>query len=212
MCQLGCPWVLTYEWNRSAGEDLLAETNRSMIAKMMLAGCFNTMGAAPICSSFSVAITPPVRSKAHPRGIPGVRPSMRLKLRQGNSHNDFMKDLVDLCDALKLTYFVENPDSSWWWRQKKWGKWRDSGSKHCFRVCFCRFGCRWKKPTRVATNSCLAGEKMWCSCASPHLQLRGTHPTRRIPRTLVAQPYPRGFSRLLALALGLEAVGAKLKS
>ena len=66
MCSLGCPWVVTYEWNRSAGEDLLQDEVRNKVVKMMHLGCFRTMGAAPICSSFSVAVTPPVRSKRYP--------------------------------------------------------------------------------------------------------------------------------------------------
>ena len=42
---------------------------------------------------------------------------------------------------------------------------------------------------------------MMCTCKRPHVQLRGGHPTKKIPWTAVAQPYPRGFARLLALAL-----------
>ena len=42
---------------------------------------------------------------------------------------------------------------------------------------------------------------MMCRCKKPHQRLRGGHPTKRIPRTLVAQPYPRGLGRLLAIAL-----------
>ncbi len=205
MVQNGCPWVLTYEWNRSSAEDLLQSSVRSELVKMLHLGCFRTLGAAPICSSFSVAVTPPVRSKKFPRGLPGLRHSMRAKVRAGNSHNDFVKDLVDLCELLGLTFFIENPDSSWWWRQKRWRRWRNSHSLETFRVCFCRFGTSWKKPTRVATNSVLAGRRMWCSCAQKHQQLRGTHPIRKIPWTLVAQPYPRGFSRMLALALNIGA-------
>ena len=130
---------------------------------------------------------------------------MRIKIKQGNMHNDFVNYLVELCELLGIFYFIENPDTSWWWRQSRWKRWRDSTSPDIFRVCFCRFGCAWKKPTRVAANTCLAGHKMWCCCKKQHLQLRGTHPTRRIPWTMVAQPYPRGFSRILALALNISA-------
>ncbi len=45
---------------------------------------------------------------------------------------------------------------------------------------------------------------MWCTCTKQHINLRGTHPIRRIPWTLVAQPYPigpRGLCRLLAASL-----------
>ena len=190
MCQLGCPWVLTFEWNRSSSEDLLQEPLRMKLMKMTDCGCFKTAGAAPICSSFSVAITPPVRSEKYPAGKPGMRHSMRQKVKEGNSHNGYVGTLVDRWEDRKMVYFVENPDTSWWWRQKRWRRWRDSGSKDLFRLCFCRFGCPWKKPTRVATNSLLAGWKMWCSCKKAHVALRGTHPVRKIPWTLVAQPYP----------------------
>ena len=125
MCNLGCPWVLTYEWNRSAGEDLLQDEVRNKVVKMMHLGCFRTMGAAPICSSFSVAVTPPVRSRRHPRGLPRVRASMRIKIKQGNMHNDFVKDFVELCEMLGIFYFIENPDTSWWWRQSRWKRWRE---------------------------------------------------------------------------------------
>lgn len=47
---------------------------------------------------------------------------------------------------------------------------------------------------------------MWCQCSQPHLPLRGMCRAKRIPWTLVAQPYPRGLCRLLAAALA-TAVG-----
>ena len=100
-----------------------------------------------------------------------------------------------------MTYFVENPDTSWWWRQRRWKRWRSSASPGIFRCCFCRFGTAWRKATRFATNSKLAGIQMMCLCKGKHQQLRGMHPTKKIPWTLVAQPYPKGLCRLLAIAL-----------
>ena len=197
----GAPWVLTFEWNHSATEDLLKPEVKKKILRMVKIGCFKTFGAAPICSSFSVAVTPPVRSCRFPRGIPGLRHSMRQKVSEGNSHNDFVYDLVIEAESDGVFYFVENPDTSWWWRQRKWKRWRHSGSENLFRFCFCRFGTAWRKATRAATNTRLKGVRMMCTCRKPHLQLRGMHPVRRIPWTLVAQPYPRGLCRLLAAAL-----------
>ena len=55
----GAPWVLTFESNRSTEENLLDEEVRNVIRKMFLLGCFLAMCAAPICTSFSVAVTPP---------------------------------------------------------------------------------------------------------------------------------------------------------
>ena len=168
---------------------------------MMAVGCFKAFGAAPICASFSVAVTPPVRSSQYPRGLPNLRRSMQQKVRDGNSHSDFVRDMVDDAEVYVLAYFVENPDLSWWWRQKRWKRWRSSGSSSCFRLCFCRFGTPWQKATRVATNTRLAGVRMMCKCKRPHQRLRGGHPTLKKPWTAVAQPYPRGLCRLLALAL-----------
>jgi hypothetical protein len=47
----------------------------------------------------------------------------------------------------------------------------------------------------------LAGVRMMCKCKKPHIQLRGMHPHKKIPWTLVAQPYPKGLCRLLAISL-----------
>lgn len=201
MIKAGAPWVLTYEWNRSAGEDLLQDEVRQTIRLLLRGGAFKTMGAAPICSSFSIAVTPPVRSRRFPRGLPGFRHTMRKKVADGNSHNDFMIDLVDICGLCGVTYFVENPDTSFWWAQRRWKRWQLASSGDIFRLCFCRFGTPWKKATRIATNSRLAGCRMMCTCRKKHRQLRGMRPTKRIPWTLVAQPYPLGLCRLLALAL-----------
>ena len=111
MIKFGAPWVLTFEWNRSTSEDLLQREFKEKIIKMMRLQCFLSFGAALICSSSSVALTPPVRSQRYPRGMPGLRPSMREKVRDGNSHSDFVKDAVEVAEEEKMVYFVENPDS-----------------------------------------------------------------------------------------------------
>ena len=197
MIRLGAPWVLTYDIERGPCQDLLDERTRSVIRRLIQLKAFATFGAAPVCSSFSVAVTPPVRSSRFPRGIPGVRQSMRAKIQAGNSRNDFLADLLPDIIDVGMWYWIENPDTSWWWRQRRWRRYRDSRSPLLFRCCFCRFGTPWKKATRFATNTSLAGRRMWCSCSGAHINLRGTHPTRKIPWTLVAQPYPRGLCRLL---------------
>lgn len=105
---------------------------------------------------------------------------------------------------MKMAWWVENPDTSWWWRQRKWRRYRDSRGPDIFRACFCRFGCRWKKPTRVATNTRLKGLRMWCTCKRPHFQLRGTCRARGIPWTQIAEPYPNGFATMLAAAVASQ--------
>eukprot|EP00438_Fugacium_kawagutii_P012047 Skav218189 [mRNA] locus=scaffold5213:273982:278268:- [translate_table: standard] len=201
MILLGAPWVLCFEWERSRDEDLLLPSVREKIILLMREGAVRTYGAAPICASFSVAVTPPVRTAKRPRGIAGLSMAMRKKVSDGNSHNDFMADLVKVAIEMDIYFFVENPDTSWWWRQRRWKTCRASDSSRIFRCCFCAFGKPWKKATRIATNTALAGYRKMCRGGDAHVRLRGQHPTRKIPWTLVAQPYPAGLNRMLAAAL-----------
>lgn len=205
LSKLKAPWVLTYEWKRSAGEDLLCPTVRGTIKKLLLSGAIRSLSMAPICCSFSVAITPPIRSRRYPRGRPNVSAAMKRKLGEGNSHLDFMMELIEISEEMSISYTLENPDTSWMWRQRSTKKFRDPKSPNLFRLSFCRFGTAWKKNTRIATSTKLAGLRMLCSCQSGHHQLRGYSKVHKRSWTSVAEPYPHGLSKLLALAL---AVGA----
>ena len=147
MIEHGAPWVLCFEINHSAAEDLLK---------------------------------PEVRAQT-----PGLRGSMREKVRDGNSHNDFCADLLPMFEKHGIFFVFENPDTSWWWR-RRWRRWRPSDLKEIFRLCFCRLVCGWKKATRIATNTRLAGVRMMCTCKRAHIRLRGMHSLRKIPWTQVA--------------------------
>ena len=201
MIRCNAPWVLSFEIKRSHSENLLDSEVQRKILRLVQVGIFGSVFAAPICSSFSVAVTPPVRSRRYPRGVPGLRASMRYKVTCGNQHADFVASVVTECESSSTYYGVENPDTSWLWRQRSWRRFYASDHSEVFRVCFCRFGAAWKKPTRIATNCCLKGRSMWCTCRQRHLQLRGNHPLRKIPWTLVAEPYPRGLNKVLAAGL-----------
>eukprot|EP00435_Cladocopium_sp_Y103_P058652 s418_g20.t1 len=118
----GAPWVLTFEWNRSKDEDLLNPELRDKILFLLREVAFKAVGAAPICSSFSRAVTPPVRNMRYPRGMPGLRVSMRLKVSQGNSHSDFLAVVVDECyllEVLLLSFWYEMAKG---YKSAKWCK------------------------------------------------------------------------------------------
>ena len=109
--------------------------------------------------------------------------------------------LFNLCEKLGVGVWIENPDTSWWWRQKNFCAYRSPDSPDICRLCFCRFGTPWKKPTRICTNlPLLRGLRVWCHCSNNHQQLRGNSTLHKKPWSLVAQPYPRGVSFLLASA------------
>ena len=140
MLQHGAPWILSFDWNRSAKEKLLFSDVRECLLKLVAAGWLLTVGLAPICASFSPAITPPVRSKGFLRGKPGVSLSMRRKLSEGNPHADFSLVIINLCTSKGIAYFCENPDRSWLWQQKGYEQFSAPNSPSLFRLSFCRFG------------------------------------------------------------------------
>ena len=63
----GAPWVLTVDFLDGPQCDLLDGQVRKKLEFLLAAGVFSHLSAAPICSSFSRAITPAVRDKNIPK-------------------------------------------------------------------------------------------------------------------------------------------------
>ena len=204
-----CPWVVSFEIKRSSSEDVLSKTNQYKIVRLIQLGAVKLVGSALVCRSFSPAVTPPVRSARYPRGVPWASSAMREKISEGNAMSDFDCEVRAACDEQEppVFFWTENPDTSFLWRMPKNRRFRRPGSKNLCRVDFCRFGTPWRKRTRLATNvPKLRGLRVFCTCSRPHQTLRGQHPTLKKPWTAVAQPYPRGFAKMVAAA-ALDACG-----
>eukprot|EP00435_Cladocopium_sp_Y103_P055244 s81_g18.t1 len=204
-----CPWVVTFEITRHSSEDVLAADNRRKILRLIQLGAVKAVGSALVCKSFSAAVTPPVRSLQYPRGVPWASAAMKQKIAEGNAMSDFNHEVHVECEEAEpvVFYWTENPDSSYLWRQRKYRKFRDPAGADVCRVDFCRFGTPWRKRTRIATHvPKLKGLRMLCCCTRPHHVLRGQHPTLKRPWTAVAQPYPRGFAKMVAAAV-MDACG-----
>lgn len=205
----GCPWVVSFEIKRSSSEDVLSKTNQYKIVRLIQLGAVKLVGSALVCRSFSPAVTLPVRSARYPRGVPWASSAMREKISEGNAMSDFDCEVRAACDEQEppVFFWTENPDTSFLWRMPKNRRFRRPGSKNLCRVDFCRFGTPWRKRTRLATNvPKLRGLRVFCTCSRPHQTLRGQHPTLKKPWTAVAQPYPRGFAKMVAAA-ALDACG-----
>jgi hypothetical protein len=206
MIRAGAPWVLTFDIKRSQSENLLDPALQELLLKLLELGAFKSVGMAPICASFSRAVTPAVRSRRWPRGLHGITATMRQKVREGNAHADFCIKVIGIAIALNIAFWCENPDTSFIWIQRGWQAYASPDSRELFRLSYCRFGTRWKKNTRVACNTLLAGLRMMCSCGSRvHQQLRGFSPLHAKSWTSVAEPYPRGFAKLLAISCCVHA-------
>ena len=113
-------WVLTYDILHSPTEDLLDPVVQRSIETMLLAGCFLSLTAGPVCASFSRAVRPVVRSAQFPEGLAGISPNMQVKVRQGNAMASWLADLVAKVIQLQLPFWIENPAGSFLWQQPSW--------------------------------------------------------------------------------------------
>ena len=196
--RLGAPWVLTFDKKHNEwAEDLLKPEVQALISELAAEGAFLGIGAGPPCSSFSTAVCPPVRSAAHPRGVPGLPAAWQKKLNEGNLHSNFVLKLLRLCGS-NVYYWVENPHGSWLWRQRGWQRWLGRTDVWQFVGDHCRFGTAWRKRTRLATNIASLGRlRLLCNCSCGHTTLRGRGPGG-VPYTQLAEPFPHAFALLLA--------------
>ena len=201
LVKVGCPWVLCFDWNRSADDNLLNTELQAKIFRLIDLRVFLLVGSALICSSMSKAVTPAVRSPRYPRGLPRIRVTMRQKVREGNQHADFTKEAIVRAEKVGSHFWVENPDSSYLWRMRGYQRFLDPSSSWTMRIDFCRFKTKWRKRTRFGTSiPPLRGLRMLCQGGHEHLVLRGMSRVHRRPWTSVAEPYPRGLCRLVAHA------------
>lgn len=198
--KLGAKWVLTVDYNDGPQCDLLDRKVRERIWRLVEHDVFLHISAAPICASFSIAITPQVRSPEQPRGIEPIRPGMIQKIADGNSHSQFLSKLIRRAIHKGIAYWVENPDSSYLWRQPEWVQLPFGMRKKFWRVDFCSFGTPWRKRTRFIISGRLGNTKRLCTCKKRHVILRGRSKKHRMSMTKLAEPYPTGLCYMLAWA------------
>ncbi|CAE8619937.1 unnamed protein product [Polarella glacialis] len=207
----GAPWVLTFDFLVGPDQDLLDRETRVFLEACVDAGAFSWIGAAPNCASFSTAVTPPVRTPTYPRGVPWMTSSMKVKVRDGNSHSHWLCSLLLRAHRLGIPFWVTNLDGSGLWRQRAWQRLAKRLGAGLFRFEFCRMGPRWRKRTRKLTttelrdNTRLCGQDETTRCCQ-HLVLRGRCAARNLPWTKGAEPYPAGLCQVRAVAL-LNAAG-----
>ena len=196
----GAPWVLTVDFLDGPQCDLLDPKVRRKIEFLIDAGAFQHFSAAPICSSFSRAITPAVRDREHPEGLDNVSPGMKTKILEGNSHSKWLCKLLEKCIQLSIIFWVENPDSSFLWQQKEWHKLPEGTASRFYKCDYCTFKAPWRKRTRFVTNNRLAGLKRLCKRNHKHILLRGRAKGQKASWTKLAEPYPRALCSVLAHA------------
>ena len=201
LAKKGRIWVLTFDFTHDPSENLLTAEVQALILKMLRAGCFLGAGAAPECASFSRAVTPAVRDRLHPEGKTYLTPNMEKKVAMGNLHAAFVLEVVLLCVALNLVYWVENPDGSFLWLLGPWLKAGVAVPEMSYRFDMCRFKTLWRKRTRIILNTDLRGVRELCKGFHSHVPLRGRNAALKQSWTRVAQVYPCGLCHKLAESL-----------
>ena len=134
-------------------ENLLDEAVQQAVLSMIRALCFLAAGAAPECCAFFHAVTPPIRSRLHPEGLPTLSGRIMERVQLGsNLHAYFVFQVVTACCKLELKFWTENPDGSFLWLMPFWLTSGLSLMENFYRCDMCHFGALWRKRTRFACN------------------------------------------------------------
>ena len=143
---------------------------------------------------------PPVRTRIHPKGVPWASPDMQRKIDMGNSHCWWCARVVRKHIAVASHFWIENPSSSWLWKQTPWTRIIGRDGISAFIVDYCQMGMPWRKRTKFVTNiPALMEQRLICSGNHSHQVLRGSA-KGGVPWTRVAEPYPYLLCDLLATA------------
>lgn len=192
-------WVLTFDILHAETEDLLCPKTQLLLEEMVDEGLFLSVTAGPVCASFSRAVRPPVRSRECPTGFQNLTPNMRRKVDIGNSMSRWVASFIRRSHLAGLVWWVENPAGSFLWLQPEWVQLiGDFGLSFC-KTDYCRWGTPYRKRTRFLGNAPDMEQQLFCNCTRPHIRLVGYSREHRCAWTKVAEPYPTGLARFLAL-------------
>lgn len=196
-------WVLTFDIIYGANQDLGDRKLRRKLERLLELQCFHGCGSAPVCRSFSVAVTPAIRTKAHPYGLEDVSEKVKKSIQDGNDTAVWLLKLLLICLKSNTRFWLENPSLSWLFRLPIFLEFLDKhkGQLGFWIADYCRYGKRWRKRTKFLTDTCIKDIKTLCLGCKSHVKLRGRSAFHRKSWTLVAQPYPRGVCSVLAKAL-----------
>ena len=205
LTKLAPTWSLCFDLEDGPEQDLNCPEIRIKLLQMVKAGCFIGVGGGPVCSSFSMAVRPPVRSRQEPFGKADITPTMKVKVEEGNSMCDWFFKILEAGLELNLAVWMENPAGSWMFRLPTWlalqNRWPEL---RCWIVDYCRYGMQWRKRTKIFSNTLLRDWKTLCKGGHEHLLLKGRSKVHRMCWTRVAQAYPEGVSAAISRALAMQ--------
>eukprot|EP00435_Cladocopium_sp_Y103_P047846 s453_g14.t1 len=200
-----CTWSLCFDLEHSPLEDLDDANLRDELIQLIRLGCFIGAGGGPVCSSFSMAVRPAVRTSQEPYGKSDMSDNMRAKVQAGNSMALWFFKLLDVCLHAGLVVWLENPTASWMFRLPEWKEMlRKWPVLKPWIVDYCRYGTKWRKRTKFFSNTMLGNQKTLCRGCKEHQLLKGRSQKHKMSWTRVAQAYPVGVCRAVAKALAMK--------
>ena len=198
-------WVLCYDLKHSPAEDLLDAGVQQFLSKCVEAKAFLSATAGPVCSSFSRAVCPAVRTRDQPTGVDHMTDSMRKKVEIGNDMAVWLAGFIESCLLAGLKVWVENPAGSFLWLHPRWVSLIHRYRLKFFQTDYCRWGTPWRKRTKFYGNCIEADERLNCTCTQKHIQLRGYSHSHRVSWTKAAESYPPRLAAFLG-AMVVEAL------
>ena len=199
-------WSLCFDIADGPNQDLDDPELRRQISDMIKLGCFIGLGGGPVCSSFSMAVRPPVRSRSEPYGKTDMTENMRQKVLHGNQMALWFFSVLALGLSSGLAVWMENPNTSWMFKLPEWKHLETSWPElQHWTLDYCRFEEPWRKRTRFYSNTCLGGLRTLCQGGHVHQLLKGYSRKHKCSWTRLAQAYPKGVAENLAKALAMKA-------
>eukprot|EP00439_Symbiodinium_sp_Y106_P044345 s5974_g5.t1 len=171
----GAPWVISFDSARSPDEVLVDPERRAVVESLISGGLVAVVSLSPPASSFSRAVTPAVRSRRFPLGVPWLRGEMQANVTRGNDVAAWCSKIVQLCEAHGVEWWLDHPDTSWLWQLRCLKEFASPASPRVWRCDLCFFGAPWRK-------------------------LRGRSSFGGGAWTALSQPHPKGFFEALAIA------------
>ena len=179
----------------------------------------------PPCTTLSTMqdLTRVIRTRRHPKGVPGLSAYDQARVDEGNVHALFALQIFGILLRLGKPCIVENPRASRLWYFEEVEALLAAGAQ-LLTLDLCAYGTRWRKRTgllvcnlspsavRSLTHLCGGTGSKCGRTRRPHILLKGKDPVSGRNWTSLGQVYPRQLCKAIAKALAEPAIDRQISS
>ena len=206
--------VLAVDVLHGPSHDMLRSENREVILRRIRQGEVSGVWLGTPCTSMTRARRgkpgsgwpAPLRSAASPDGLSDLPDRDRSKVETGNALAAFSARVIVACVRRGVPVAVENPGSSFLWLTSWFTRLAAVHPPSEVVLDYCSLGTPWRKRTKLRSwhldlsgigSKCSSSHGLCSFTGRKHLVLEGRAPDGRF-WTVVAQPYPKDFCRMVA--------------